>query len=83
MALTPFILQGSAACAAMIERVLTTLLRDQVRRYGADRLASLPPRNSRPIDRRHAANTSRPARPETRGVPPAISLAGHKQPTRG
>jgi hypothetical protein len=47
MALTPFILQGSAACAATIEHVLTTLLRDQVRRYGADRPALFPPRNSR------------------------------------
>jgi hypothetical protein len=83
MALTPFILQGSAACAAMIERVLTTLLRHQVRRYGADRLASFSPRNSRSIDRRHAANTSRPARPEPHGVRPAISFAGHKQPMRG
>lgn len=67
MALTPFILQGSAACAAMIEHVLTTLLRDQVRRYGADRLTPFPPRNSPPIDRKHAANASRPARPEPAG----------------
>jgi hypothetical protein len=50
MALTPFILQGCAACAAMIEHVLTTLLRDQVRRYGAVRLTSFPPRNSWPIE---------------------------------
>jgi hypothetical protein len=59
MALTPFILQGCAACAAMIERVLTTLLRDQVRRYGADRLAFFPPRTSRPVNRSDAANVSR------------------------
>jgi hypothetical protein len=60
MALTPFILRGSAACAAMIEHVLTTLLRDQVRRYGADPPTSFPLRNSRPVDRskrQHASKT--------------------------
>ncbi len=55
MALIPFVLQGSAACAALIERVLTTLLHDQVRRYGADLPASFPPQNSRPMDRELAA----------------------------
>lgn len=56
MALTPIILQGSAACAAVIQHMLTTLLRDQVRRYGADRLTYFPPRNSRPINRDLAAS---------------------------
>jgi hypothetical protein len=42
MTFMPFILQGSGACAAAIEAVLTTLLDHQVRRYGA---ASFAPRN--------------------------------------
>lgn len=63
MALAPFILQGSTTCAAMIELVLTMLLRQQVRRYGADPPTSLAPRNNPPIDRNGAAKRRQASKP--------------------
>jgi hypothetical protein len=52
MPVLPSILNGGAACAAVIESVLTMLLYQQVRRYNADVPKPLPPRRPRPIDRK-------------------------------
>jgi hypothetical protein len=62
MPILPSILNGTAACAGILESLLTMLLYRQVRRYNAGLPRSLPPRKRRPIaiTRQHATTSAKP-----------------------